>query len=118
MKTERGLRKMIDANLVEYANSIDVPATIEDDKESIISCILDRQNQMMQDSEPSVTVEFVADGAAEMNEYALRVWNGQSVSLPLNDRVYRVVAALKDQGLDNQLDKLTLPIEGFERYLK
>jgi hypothetical protein len=33
--------------------------------------------------------------------YAMRVWNGQSISLPHTDRVQRVMAALAEQGIDS-----------------
>lgn len=32
------------------------------------------------------------------NEYAMRIWNGQSPDLPVSDRVARINAALQAQG--------------------
>lgn len=53
-----------------------------------------------------------------MNAHALRVWEGQSVSLSLRERVQRIKAALIEQGFENELDALELPTKDeFKRYL-
>lgn len=52
-----------------------------------------------------------------MNALALRIWDGQSTDLPLNERVRRIVAGLKAQGHED-FDSLSLPAEGFRQYLK
>lgn len=36
--------------------------------------------------------------ASEAQDYAMRVWSGQSIDLPRNERVRRVKAALEVQG--------------------
>ena len=47
-----------------------------------------------------------------MNAYALRIWDGQSISLSLVDRVRRVVDGLIAQGYaDIVSPHLALPIE-------
>ena len=37
-----------------------------------------------------------------MNEYATRVWDGQSVDLPKSERINRVKEALKGQGYSEE----------------
>lgn len=54
--------------------------------------------------EPQPTVP--AD-ASEAQAYALRVWHGQSVSLPRNERTARVKRALEGQGMS--FEGVTLP---------
>lgn len=47
-------------------------------------------------------LEIAAIGSTQINpaqEYALRIWNKQSVSLSRHERVGRIAAALKEQGL-------------------
>ena len=51
-----------------------------------------------------------------MNSLALRIWEGQSTDLPLNERVKRIVAGLNAQGFDD-MESLELPVEGFGKYL-
>ena len=46
--------------------------------------------------------------------HALRIWNGQSVDVPVVERVRRIVAGLTEQGLP--LD-ITLPHPDAARYL-
>ena len=43
-----------------------------------------------------------------MQAYAMRIWNGQSVSLPIAERVRRVEVALIEQGMDHA--GLQLPV--------
>lgn len=57
----------------------------------------------------------VEDPVAAMNAYALKVWEGQSVSLSLKERVERVVNAVVGQGFTTE--GLVLPAAGFGRYL-
>ncbi len=52
-----------------------------------------------------------------MNAYARRIWDGQSCSLPLRHRVERIVAALQDQGMGDELGELSLPAAGYERFV-
>lgn len=52
------------------------------------------------------------DAAAQA--YAMRVWSGQSIDVSIPDRVARVVAALRDQGLDINV---TLPHPDAARFL-
>lgn len=51
-----------------------------------------------------------------MNELAKRIWNNQSVSLSPRERVERIKRGLLGQGFDD-FSTLSLPIEGFERFL-
>ena len=39
---------------------------------------------------------------AKMNEYAARVWAGQSVDLTKDERIHRVKEALKNQGYSDK----------------
>lgn len=50
-----------------------------------------------------------------MNAYALRIWNGQSLSAPEEWRVMRVIDGLKAQGYD--ITGLDLPVEDIGKYL-
>ena len=52
----------------------------------------------------------------DLNNLALRIWNGQSASLSLKDRVHRIVKAAKSRGYDD-FSGLSLPAQGFEKYL-
>lgn len=52
-----------------------------------------------------------------MNALALRIWDGQSSSLPLIDRVTRIKAGLIHHGYEPYLASLSLPADGFEKYL-
>lgn len=52
-----------------------------------------------------------------MNDLAMRIWEGQSVSLPLGDRVRRIKAALIDREYGDELEALFLPVENFKAYL-
>lgn len=58
---------------------------------------------------PHLTAEVVAiDDKAQA--YALRVWSGQTDTIPRNERVRRVNAALAGQGFtDEQIEAVTLP---------
>ncbi len=56
-------------------------------------------------------------GDAAMNALALRIWEGQSVSLPVHVRVKRIAASLRDKGYCD-LSALTLPTnEDIKRWL-
>lgn len=50
---------------------------------------------------------------SDMNALALRIWEGQSVSLPIVERVKRIKKALTDKGYD--VKGLKLPVE--DKYL-
>ena len=53
-----------------------------------------------------------------INALALRIWNGQSVSLSLRERVQRIKAALIEHGHGDKLSELQLPTnEDIKRYL-
>lgn len=43
-----------------------------------------------------------------MQSYAMRVWDGQSISLPIAERVRRVEAALAEQGCTD-MSAINLP---------
>lgn len=55
-------------------------------------------------------------GPSEMNALALRIWEGQSVSLALIERVERIKKGLAGQGWTD-LSALVLPDPGFRKYL-
>ena len=62
-----------------------------------------------------VVIESVAETVARMKytdavNYALRVWAGQSIDLPLSERKERVLNALRGQSLP--ADGLTFTAEG------
>ena len=46
----------------------------------------------------------------EMNDLAMRIWAGQSVSLPIHERVKRIEARLTEKGYD--IATLKLPTDG------
>ena len=50
------------------------------------------------------------------NQRAVAIWEGQSPSLGIAERVGRIRAALKDKGFKD-FDKLKLPTKDYERYL-
>lgn len=62
----------------------------------------------------AVVAEPVNTDADEMNALALRIWDGQG-SIPLIERVERIVNALKAKGYDTT--KLVLPDPGYKKYL-
>lgn len=66
------------------------------------------------DVEPVQEDEILILATGSAQSYALRVWAGQSDDVSLTDRVARVVAALKGQGLS--LD-VTLPHKDAARLL-
>jgi len=63
-----------------------------------------------------VTVEIVEpiETGDEMNALAMRIWDGQSISLPLTERVKRIKARLTEKGYDTST--LTLPAD--DKYLE
>ncbi len=70
---------------------------------------------------PKVKEEEVKDAVAEamaniakMNDMAARIWEGQSISLPIIERVGRIKAALKDKGF-TEFDHLVLPDDKWSR---
>ena len=69
---------------------------------------------MLADAAP-VAVESEAPSKEPMNAYALRIWNGQSLSAPEEWRVMRVIDGLKAQGYD--INGLVLPVENIGKYL-
>lgn len=84
--------------------------------------VYDRSKIAKGDPESIVEVERVEAVEAPkendnnaMNELARRIWDGQSVDLPLNERTRRIVRALKDKGFD--VAGLSLPNPGFRKYL-
>ena len=56
------------------------------------------------------------DKVAEMNAYALRIWEGQSSSADLIWRVQRIIEGLKGQGYTD-FTQLKLPAKDFEKYI-
>ncbi len=65
---------------------------------------------------PEKKVDPVKDDISAMNDLALRVWDGQSVSLSLRERVERVVKAVVGQGYED-IASIKLPATGFEKFL-
>lgn len=59
-------------------------------------------------------VEPVADAISRSQSHAMRIWVGQSVDVPIAERVQRIVNGLKEQGLDLNI---TLPHPDAGRYL-
>lgn len=65
--------------------------------------------EVAQVDEPTVVVVQAPDDTTEaMNSLALRIWEGQSIDLPINERTRRVVAGLNAQGYIDT-SKLSLP---------
>lgn len=54
--------------------------------------------------------------AIEMNDLALRIFEGQSPDLPKKVRVERITMRLKNKGYKD-MSKLKLPLVGFERFI-
>lgn len=86
-------RKTVNANIEGAEVSDDIP-----------------EEAQQEASEETQAVQEVgqASKADEMNDLALRIWDGQSVSLPRTTRVNRIISRLKDKGFDC-IDKLELP---------
>lgn len=59
-------------------------------------------------------IESVSTIDAKAQEYALRVWSGQSIDVAVIERVSRIANALKAQGLSLNIE---LPHEDAGRYL-
>jgi len=55
---------------------------------------------------------------ADMNLLARRIWDGQSISLPLITRVGRIKSALAAKGYEKDISSLSLPATGFKKFLK
>lgn len=74
------------------------------------------KEQMLADAvEVTPTVEPDAPAKEPMNELALRIWNGQSLSAHEDWRVMRVIEGLKSHGYD--ITGLELPVENIGQYL-
>lgn len=58
--------------------------------------------------------EPVADAISRSQSHAMRIWVGQSVDVPIAERVQRIVNGLKEQGMDLNI---TLPHPDAGRYL-
>jgi hypothetical protein len=63
----------------------------------------------------SPVVEDETTAIEPMNAYAMRIWNGQSLSAPEDWRVMRVIEGLKSHGYD--ITGLELPVENIGQYL-
>lgn len=76
------------------------------DQHKICGVEMARPRKVVEDIQaPEQAVQVVAttnqdwqDVIFKMNEYAERVWSGQSVDLPKHERLRRVTEALKGQG--------------------
>lgn len=67
--------------------------------------------EAVENNEPdTLVVEAPAsdDTTGVMNELAFRIWEGQSIDLPINERTRRVVAGLNAHGYTDT-SKLSLP---------
>lgn len=62
---------------------------------------------------PVVEVVDPIEAGEEMNVLAMRIWRGQSISLPTGERVKRIKARLTEKGYD--ISTLKLPVE--DKYL-
>lgn len=70
---------------------------------------------LLEASNDTVSIEIVApiETGDEMNDLAMRIWEGQSISLPITERVKRIKASLTEKGYDTST--LTLPVD--DKYL-
>lgn len=83
---------------------------------------IDKVEAATQENEVVIhTVECAEPGlyssvsAYTINDLAMRIWEGQSVSLPERVRVTRIINALKDKGYED-LSDLNLPVD-MSRYI-
>lgn len=69
-----------------------------------------RPKKVIEEAKVEEPVSVVApdDNTEAMNALALRIWEGQSIDLPVNERTRRVVAGLNAQGYTDT-SKLSLP---------
>jgi hypothetical protein len=58
------------------------------------------------------TASIDVNSVAQMNDLARRIWEGQSQSLPLIERVGRIRYRLKEKGF-TAIDQLELPNDGY-----
>lgn len=67
----------------------------------------------------SVIVESGAESVrtVAMNEHARRIWDGQMPSLPIRERVARIVRGLQKQGYTDMSGLLLPTKEDYKRYL-
>ena len=65
---------------------------------------------------PESVEELIETAVAQMNDLANRIWEGQSPSLPLNERVRRIKNSLKEKGF-TAIDQLVLPGKEYKRFL-
>ena len=65
---------------------------------------------------PDPTVEPMDKAVLQMNDLANRIWEGQSPSLPLNERMRRIKNSLKEKGF-TAIDQLILPGKEYKRFL-
>jgi hypothetical protein len=88
----------------EAAEEALTESMIEGAIHTIVDDIESGENKIVQPGTKSPLTEI------EMNDLALRIWDGQSVSLPRKLRESRIVSRLKDKGYtDEELIKLELP---------
>lgn len=66
--------------------------------------------------QPTTEAATLPEGSEKMNALALRIWEGQSVSLPLIERVARIKKGLEGQGYTDH-SGLVLPDAGFRKYM-
>lgn len=61
------------------------------------------------DAVPQAKEEAAEEVRDEMNDLARRIWDGQSVSLPVKLRIERIEARLRDKGYtDKQIESLNI----------
>ena len=65
---------------------------------------------------PKPVEELIDAAVVQMNDLANRIWEGQSPSLPLNERVRRIKNSLKEKGF-TAIDQLVLPGKEYKRFL-
>lgn len=86
-----------------------MPRGVYDRKKKDDEVVVERVDAVAPESLPLNT------DTAAMNDLARRIWDGQG-SIPLVERVERIVNALKDKGYD--ITGLELPDPEFRKYIK
>ena len=107
---ELGLRRMSQDKLEDIAKErLGIDVDLDRDRDMLIDAIMSSQP----DEEPSVDVLRINT----MNDLARRIWEGQSISEPLNWRVMRIKEGLTHHGYDDLFEHLELPEKGFKKYM-
>ena len=66
---------------------------------------------------PEPALPPIDKSVSQMNDLANRIWEGQSPSLPLNERVRRIKNSLIERGFTEELSQLILPGKEYKRFL-